>query len=176
MDSGAQSWTRFRIQLNAAHTRGQVGVCQAQNVRAHIMSAPATVWAWSCFKSGASANFCMHYPQHWSFRGGWSALTPAAVSGWHGARNERTVLTRQDLRFDMMWDEVRDKTERKTEEKKKGGGAVLRNRRLMCKSSADVLPAEVQVNNKRDGTYLEWYSNKCQQNPLTCCKWVILTL
>lgn len=41
----------------------QVGVCQAQNVRAHTApSAPVTVWAWSCFEASAVETFaCITY-------------------------------------------------------------------------------------------------------------------
>lgn len=36
----------------------QVGVCQAQNVRAHTAPrAPVTVWAWSCFEASSAATF-----------------------------------------------------------------------------------------------------------------------
>lgn len=61
----------------------QVGVCQAQNVRAHTApSAPVTVWAWSCFEASAVATFaCITYNIRASEKGEAPSRLQPALSG-----------------------------------------------------------------------------------------------
>lgn len=150
-------------------SRGRrVGVCQAQNVRTHAApSKPVTVWAWSCFQASAAATFaCITYDIRAS-ENDEAPNTPAAAPEWHAKINEGKG--QRDPPFAKMRVETRDESER---QKKVEGRDEKRRRRLMCKSSADVFPAEMQVNTP--DSYLEYYSNKCQQDPLTCYKWVFL--
>lgn len=116
----------------------QLGVCQAQNVRAHTApSAPVTVWAWSCFEASAVATFaCITYNIRASEKGeAPSRLQPPPLSG-------TLPLMRGWVQHSETFLLIRSGMRSSTNLKDKRGKAVMRirRRRLMCKSSADVFP------------------------------------